>query len=150
MKRSWPWLLLILVSLALVFGWPRQEPTEEQLIALREERRLEERAKMWREDFKACDRFASRRDDARKLLALDPEAESKKTPEEKLADSTNALKNLDVQLNATARLWEADRRACLRGEGWKDEWIDELEAKDRERASRKATGSKKALPDSTR
>jgi hypothetical protein len=115
--------------LALVIGWPRQEPTEEQRAAMREERRLEERAKMWREDFKACDRFASRRDDARKLLAHDPEAESKKTPQEKLADSMTALKNLDVQMNATARLWEADRRACLRGEGWKDEWIDELEAK---------------------
>lgn len=149
MKRSWPWFLLILVSLELVFGWPRQEPTEEQLAALREERRLEERAKQWREDFRACDRFASRRDDARKLLALDPEAESKKSFEQKAAESLRALENIDVSQKEMMRRWEADRRACLRGEGWKDEQIDELEAKDREERNNKATGNKKALPRST-
>jgi hypothetical protein len=144
--KRWLSLLLVLVSLALVIGWPRNEATEEQRAEKREEKRLEERAKMWKEDFKACDKFASRRKDARRLLAYDPETESKKTLQEQLDESRRAIENLTKNLEETTRLWEADRRACLRGEGWKDEWIDELEANDREQAGSKATTRKKGLP----
>ena len=148
MKR-WFWLLLVLVSLAVVIAWPRAKATEEERAAKREEKRLEERAKMWKEDFKACDRYSIRREDARKLLAYDPEAEAKKSFQEQYDDSRRALDNLTQDMQDKARRWEADRRACLRAEGWKNEWIDELEAKDREEESAKATGSRKALPRST-
>ena len=147
MKARWLWLVLVLVSAAVVFAWPRVKATEEQQAEKREEQRLAERTKMWKEDFKACDKFASRRKQARELLAYDPEAESKKTRQEQYDEASRALDNLDVKYKEWGRVWEADRRSCLRAEGWKDEWIDELEAKDREEANSKtAARKKKGLP----
>jgi len=35
------------------------------------------------------------------------------------------------------RLWEVDRRACLRGQGWTDESIEELTKKDEMQRARK-------------
>lgn len=80
---------------------------------------------IWREDFKACDRFAIKREEARELLAYDPEA----TQVERSRESERALKDFMKDLPDKMKRWDADRRACLRGRDWKDEWIDDMRAK---------------------
>lgn len=91
----------------------------------REETHDERRMRMWREDFKVCDRFAIKREEARELLAYNPEA----TQVERARESERALKDLMKDLPDKGKRWDADRRACLRGRDWKDEWIDDMTAK---------------------
>jgi hypothetical protein len=100
----------------------------------REETHEERRYRIWKEDFKGCDKFAHDRRQAREFLAYNPE-DNLKSFEEKRAESRERFENLDAIMEETMRVWNEDRRRCLRGEGWKDEWIDELTEKDRQMAT---------------
>lgn len=85
---------------------------------------------MWKEDSKVCERFAHERNKARELLAHDPE-DNLKSREERRAELEQRRMNFDANMRETMRVWKEDRHACLRGEGWTDDSISELETKDR-------------------
>ena len=113
-------LFLVLLScLALLTGCRKEETHEEK------------RAKKWKKDYEACETFAAKRYEARRLLASDPEAGLNKNPLEKLRESGFTSRRFLDNFGADMKLWNEDRRTCLRGQGWKDEQIDELEEKDR-------------------
>ena len=79
----------------------------------------------WRYDFKECDRFAIRREEARALLAYDPEA----SHEEKSREIERQLREMKKDLEEMTQRLNIDLRACLRGRDWKDEWIDDMTPK---------------------
>ena len=97
------------------------------LAGCREETHETRRLRMWQEDSKACNKFAVRRKEARELLAYDPEL----TGEKRRADSERRFSTFDQRTDQVLRLLNEDRRKCLRGQGWKDEYITELEERDR-------------------
>lgn len=99
------------------------------LLGCRSETHDERRMRMWKEDFKACDKFASDRYKARELLAYDPEDYLRKSPEQRLADSEQRLRNVETDMGEKMQVWKFDRHACLRGQLWTDESIEELEQK---------------------
>jgi len=70
------------------------------------------------------------------LLAYRPE-DNLKPPEQQLAESQRRLDSLGAGMQKMMRLWEVDRRACLRGQGWTDESIEELTKKDEMQRARK-------------
>jgi hypothetical protein len=101
----------------------------------------EVRLKLWREDSVACDRFAVRREDARRLLAYNPE-DSLKPPEQQRAESEANLHDLGERVKKMGERMEADTRACLRGQGWPDASIEELKARDLRMEEAKARAKK--------
>jgi uncharacterized protein HemX len=114
-------LIVVAVLLGGIYYFTRPAPSREEV-----------RLKMWEQDSKACDRFASERHKARELLAYNPEA-SLKSLDEQMAESEANLSGLDEKLKRDMALWEADVKACLRGRFWPNESIEELTAKDHAR-----------------
>jgi hypothetical protein len=100
-----------------------------QLAGCREETHEERRARLWKEDSKVCDKFASERYKARELLAYRPE-DNLKPLEQQIAESEHSLRGLDAKMEEMTRLWATDSRSCLRGRHWTDDSIDELTKKD--------------------
>ena len=133
MRTLLPWLFPTLVCLALLFAVSKDRLTPEEKDAQRSAAHEDKLTKAWNEDFKECEQFAFRRDEARKLLAYDPEADLNKTAEQKAAESQRELDTLDARQQAAMRRWEADTKACLRGLGWSREGVDERIEKDQVR-----------------
>ena len=98
----------------------------------------------FRKDWKACDRFAGKREDARKLLAWKPKPwvntpgteawnrEYAERRERERAESEANLRNLDADMAAVSARWQADEHACLRDIGWPDIQIETLKNEIRE------------------
>lgn len=91
-----------------------------------EETPEEKRAKLWKEDFKACEKFAFDRWKARELLEYNPE-DNLKPYDQQLAES---IRRREGRTNRMLFFLEVDRRTCLRGQSWSDESIWELTKKE--------------------
>jgi hypothetical protein len=97
-------------------------------------------AQLWKEDSKACDKYASDRQKARELLAYDPEAPRRtgfETAEERR-----------VRVSEVLELSKSDREACLRAQGWSEYAIEELTQIDR--SNRREPGTTDRLPQTKR
>ena len=75
----------------------------------------------FRKDLRACGRFASKREEARKLLAWKP-----KPPEQQSAEIHAEVRNPDAEVKARLDRLQADETACLQNLGWPDELIQTL------------------------
>jgi hypothetical protein len=103
---------------------------------------------MWKAASKACERYATKRYEARQLLAYDPEEwlrDQKLSFEEQEAKIWR--KYSTENMDALFRLRDLDVRACLRGALWTDDSINELMQKDlAERLKDSPKGPKQAKP----
>ena len=93
----------------------------------------------FRKDLRACGQFATKREEARKLLAWKPQApwvhepgtiewarEYESRRQQKYAQSRAELQNLNAELVARSARFQADETACLQGLDWPDEQIQIL------------------------
>jgi len=93
----------------------------------------------FRRDWKACSQFASKREEARKLLAWKPKPPWVNPPgsdgwkrefearmQQESAQAQANLKNLDAEITAIAARFQADEIACLRELDWPDVQIESL------------------------
>jgi hypothetical protein len=103
----------------------------------------------FRKDWKACDKFAGKREEARRLLAWEPKPwisqpgtdawnkEYEQRREEELAELRERTQNMDADMKAHAARWQADEYACLRDIGWPDVQIQTLKKEVREADEKK-------------
>jgi hypothetical protein len=124
--KLWLSRLPMMLSLVLLTACRGQETQEAKL------------ARLWKEDGKACDKFAYDRQAARDLLAYDPEADLNKTARERREEGQERFANLRVKMRVMAAEMEEDTKACLRGRGWTREVVDELTERDRVRRRNEA------------
>jgi hypothetical protein len=75
----------------------------------------------FRKDLRTCGRFASKREEARKLLAWKP-----KPRKQESAEIHAEPRNLDAEMKAMLERLQADETACLQNLGWPDEQIQTL------------------------
>jgi hypothetical protein len=75
----------------------------------------------FRKDLRACGRFASKREEARKLLAWKPEPRKQES-----AEIQAEPRNLDAEVKAMLDRRHADETACLQNLGWPEEQIQTL------------------------
>jgi hypothetical protein len=87
---------------------------------------------LFRKDLRACGRFATKREEARKLLAWKP-----KPRKQESAEIHAELRNLDAEMKAMLDRLQADETACLQNLGWPDEQIQTLRKEVSERPTNK-------------
>jgi hypothetical protein len=75
----------------------------------------------FRKDLRTCGRFASKREEARKLLAWKP-----KPSKQESAEIQAEPRNLDAEVKAMLDRRQADETACLQGLDWPDDQIQTL------------------------
>ena len=75
----------------------------------------------FRKDLRACGRFASKREEARKLLAWKP-----KPPEQQSAEIHAEVRNPNAEMKARLDRLQADETARLQNLGWPDELFQTL------------------------
>jgi hypothetical protein len=75
----------------------------------------------FRKDLRVCGRFASKREEARKLLAWKP-----RPPEQQSGEIHAEVRNPDAEVKARLDRLQADETACLQNLGWPDELIQTL------------------------
>jgi hypothetical protein len=93
----------------------------------------------FRKDLKACGQFASKREEARKLLAWKPkpswvnkpgtaawEKEWEQRREQESAEIHAEFQNLEARMTAMSERFQADENACLQSLDWPDEQIQSL------------------------
>ena len=103
--------------------------------------------RQFRKDWRACDQFARKREDARKLLAWTPKPPFVNPPGteawareygERMRQESDKLqadfRNLNTALDAMAARWKADELDCLRDLYWPDVQIESLKKEIRLRA----------------
>src|SRR5213594_2365479 len=96
MNLRWPLIPGVLALLSCV-----------PLAGCREETHEERRARLWKEDSKVCDKFASERYKARELLAYNPE-DNLEPLGQQIAESERRLRGLDAKMEEMTRLWAID------------------------------------------
>jgi hypothetical protein len=91
------------------------------------------RVQMYRQDSTYCDRYASKREEARELLAwMWPKGSIEERMREESARARRDLDNLRSQLEGMATRSKADY-ACMLGQGWEKEWVVALAAREKAR-----------------
>ena len=86
----------------------------------------------FRKDLRACGRFATKREEARKLLAWKP-----KPRKQESAEIQAEPRNLDAEVKAMLDRRQADETVCLQNLGWPDEQIQTLRTEVSERPTNK-------------
>ena len=86
----------------------------------------------FRKDLRACGRFATKREEARKLLAWKP-----KPHKQESAEIQAEPRNLDAEVKAMLDRRQADETVCLQNLGWPDEQIQTLRTEVSERPTNK-------------
>jgi hypothetical protein len=88
------------------------------------------RLEMYREDSAYCSKYATKREEARELLAWTwPKGSFVERMKQRIKQETAAPE----QDAGMADRMTADREACMLGQGWEKEWLVDLAAKEKAR-----------------
>ena len=89
---------------------------------------------MYREDSTYCGKFATKREEARDLLAWEwPKGSFEERIRQESVKAELDIKNLGARLSGMGARHAADYEACMLGQGWQKEWMTELAAREKAR-----------------
>ena len=92
------------------------------------------RLHMYRQDSTYCSKYATKREEARELLAWEwPSGSIADRMRQELTRGERDIQNLGAKLEGLGVRHAVDYEACMLGQGWEKEWIAELAAKEKAR-----------------
>jgi hypothetical protein len=92
------------------------------------------RLEMYRQDSTFCSKYATKREEARELLAWTwPQGSLEERMKQEFARTQQDLNNLVGKLAGMGERMAADREACMLGQGWEKEWLVDMAAKKKAR-----------------